>query len=111
MKVIYVAGPLVAADHWEIRHNINEAAALGLEVARLGHCPVIPHTNTGAVFLGTLTPEFWYEATLELLRRCDAIILTPYWPKAKGAIAERDEACRRKMPIFYNLDELRRWNG
>ena len=109
MKLVYVAGPLMAANDWEIRENIHRAAALGLEVAKLGCYPVIPHTNTGSVFIGTITPEFWYAGTLELLRRCDAMILTPDWEDSKGARAEVEDAKHRGQPIFSGVNDLRIW--
>ena len=55
--MVYVAGALMANDHYQIRLNIDRAAAVGLEVAKLGAAPLIPHTNTGAWFIGTLTPR------------------------------------------------------
>jgi hypothetical protein len=108
-KVVYVAGALIADDHYKIRLNIDRAAAVGLEVAKLGAAPLIPHTNTGAWFIGTITHEFWYEATLALLRRCDAMILVPGWQGSKGTQAEIDEALARKMPIFDRVEQLATW--
>lgn len=109
MKVVYVAGPLFGPNDWEIRRHIHRAASLGYEVAKLGAYPVIPHTNTGSVFIGTKTPEFWYEGTLELLRRCDAVILVLGWEDSKGSRAEFDEAKRLNMPVFTRVDELKTW--
>ncbi len=106
VKLIYIAGPLFAADDWQIRQNIHRAAQVGFEVAKRGACPVIPHTNTGAVFMGTLTHEFWYDATMELMRRCDAIVMEPGWEKSKGAAAEAAEASDRGMPIFAVYEDL-----
>lgn len=109
MKVVYVAGALIADDHYKIRLNIDRAAAVGLEVAKLGAYPLIPHTNTGAWFIGTLTPEFWYAATLEAMRRCDAIVLAPGWETSKGTKAEIEEAKRLSMPVFMSINDLRIW--
>ena len=109
MKVVYVAGPLFGPNDWEIRRNIHRAAALGYEVAKLGAYPRIPHTNTGSVFIGTLTPEFWYAGTLEALRRCDAVILVNGWEESKGARAEVEEAVRRNISVFTRVDELKAW--
>jgi hypothetical protein len=109
VKVIYVAGALIADDHYKIRLNIDRAAAVGLEVAKLGAAPLIPHTNTGAWFIGTLSHTFWYEATLELMRRCDAVILVPGWQGSKGTQAEIDEAIARKMPIFERIAQVQTW--
>jgi nucleoside 2-deoxyribosyltransferase len=109
LKLVYVAGPLFGPNDWEIRRHIHRAAALGYEVAKLGAYPVIPHTNTGSVFVGTMTPEFWYAGTLELLRRCDAVILVTGWEDSKGSTAEFAEARRLNLPVFSFVHELKTW--
>lgn len=109
MRVVYVAGALIADDHYKIRLNIDRAAAVGLAVATAGASPVIPHTNTGAWFIGTLSHAFWYEATLELMRRCDAVILVSGWEESKGTQNELVEAKRLGLPVFTNVDELTAW--
>ncbi len=99
-KLVYIAGPLMGAHAWGIHENIYRAAQIGFEVAKLGAYPVIPHTNTGSVFMGTMDAEFWYAGTLELMRRCDALVMVPGWEKSTGAAAEAKEASERGMPIF-----------
>jgi hypothetical protein len=106
---VYVAGALFAEDHYAIRLNIDRAAAIGLEVAKSGASPVIPHTNTGAWYIGTISHEFWYEATLELMRRCDAIVLVPGWQGSKGTKAEIEEAKRLNLPVFDTIAALSAW--
>ena len=109
MKIVYIAGPLSGPNDWEVRRNIHRAAALGYEVAKLGAYPVIPHTNTGSVFMGTLTDEFWYGGTLELLRRCDAVLCVAGWQDSQRTNAEVEEARRRSTPVFERVDELKAW--
>ena len=73
MKVVYIIGPFRGKSHWEVAENVRNAERLGLEVAKLGAMPLIPHKNTEN-FDGLLTDEFWIEGTKELLRRADAAI-------------------------------------
>ena len=87
MKVIYVAGPYSAQHQYERDLNIANATRFGALVAEAGACPLIPHANTGALW-GTKTPEFWYEATEQLLKRCDGAVFIPGWHRSKGSIAE-----------------------
>lgn len=108
-KVIYVAGALIADDHYKIRLNIDRAAAVGFEVSKLGAYPAIPHTNTGAWFIGTHTSELWYELTLEFMRRCDAVILVPGWENSKGTRGEKEEAERLNIPVFDSIAGLAAW--
>jgi len=110
VKVVYVAGLFRGPTAWHIERNIRRAEEVGLAVAEAGAAPLIPHANT-RFFHGTLTDEFWLAATMEMLNRCDAVMMVPGWPDSKGALAERDEAKRLNMPVFDagDYDGLCRW--
>jgi hypothetical protein len=100
MKVIYIAGPFTGSTAWEIEKNVRNVEEIALEVARLGGMPLCPHANS-RFFHGQCTPEFWYEGTLELLKRCDAIVLHPDWKASKGCKDEQQWALQHGMAIFY----------
>lgn len=108
MRVIYVAGKFTAPNSWQRARNVRAAETVGFAVAQAGAMPLIPHANT-AHFDGTCSPEFWYEGTLELLRRCDAVMLVAEWEDSKGVKAELEEARARNMPIFARIDQLMDW--
>lgn len=113
MRVVYVAGPFTAGDGWAIEQNIRRAEEVGYRVVELGASPLIPHTNT-RFFSGTKTAEFWYEATLELLRRCDAMVTVEGWQDSKGTKRELAEAAERGIPVFDinredGLASFKRW--
>ncbi|MCP4967400.1 MAG: DUF4406 domain-containing protein [bacterium] len=110
MKVVYIAGPFRGPTAWDVERNIRRAEELAFEVANLGAMPLCPHTNT-RFFDGTLTGDFWLRGTMELLRRCDAMILTPDGENSAGASAERVEAELIRMPVFYNVLRLEAWLG
>ena len=100
MKVAYIAAPFSAKNHWDVTLNVIEAKKVAIEVALLGVMPMCPHGNTES-FHGTMTDEFWYEGTLELLKRCDAIVMHPNWIHSKGCKIEHAYAEENGMPIFY----------
>lgn len=106
MKVIYIAGPFRGKDHWEIEQNIRVAETLALEVWRLGAACVCPHTNT-RLFQGAAPDEVWLNGDLEILRRCDAVLLTPDWERSSGARAEADFALENGIPIFVLLSDIK----
>lgn len=112
MKLVYVAGPYRGQHAWEVEGNIRKAEELGFQIASLGCVPVIPHTMY-RFFDGTQTDKFWLGGTLELLRRCDAIIMGYMWRRSKGSSIEFDEAAKLGKPIFYNHPDsiklLRDW--
>lgn len=108
MKVIYVAGPFRGPSAWDIECNIRRAEALSLEVWRLGHAAMCPHTNT-RFFQNAAPDEVWLQGDLELLRRCDAVILTPDWKRSSGATAEVQYANEQNIPVFESIQELQNW--
>jgi hypothetical protein len=110
MKVVYVAGPFTARDMWQVRKNVHCAEFWGFEIAEAGGVPLMPTSNTEH-FYGTLTAKFWYDATMELLHRCDAIFMLPGWNLSKDARAEYDRAKELGLPIFHSADfvALEKW--
>lgn len=123
VKVIYIAGPMRAADGWEVNLNVHRAEVVAREVARMGAVPLTPH-SVGAHMIGTETDEYWLDATLELMRRCDAVLVLPealandagalYWIldddfpfyspltyRSKGTYGEVVEAKRLNIPIIF----------
>ena len=87
IPTVYIAGPFRAENAWEIEQNIRHAEEWGLRVAEMGCAPLIPHTNT-RFFHGTMTDQFWLDATMALLRITDAAFFIPGWVKSTGAKAE-----------------------
>lgn len=103
LPLIYIAGPFRGPTPITVRYNIEAARDLGLRVAEAGAYPVIPHTMT-ADFDKLLTDQFWLDGTLQLLMRCDGIVLTHTWEKSKGARAEHDWAKQHGMPAYVDVD-------
>jgi nucleoside 2-deoxyribosyltransferase len=99
-RLIYIAGPFRSDSRWQEEQNIRAAEALGYEIALLGAYPVIPHSNTRGYFSDAQPGEFFLDGTLELMRRCDAVIFLPNWQDSTGAIGEHDEAERLGLPVF-----------
>jgi hypothetical protein len=106
MLVVYVAGKFTGKTAWDVECNIRKAETLGLEVSRLGCSPLIPHTNT-RFFMGEGTYEFWIQATLALLTRCDCIITTDDWEQSSGARGEVKYANEHGIPHFRTIAELK----
>lgn len=108
MKACYIAGPYRAPTPYAVERNIRAAEAMILPVADLGLVPVVPHlmfrSHDGAL------PDAWFlAATLEIMRRCDAVLLLPTWQESSGAMAERNEAIRIGLPVFDSMDGLCLW--
>ena len=108
MKVIYLAGPFRGPDHWAIWQNINRAAALALEVWKLGAACVCPHMNSFC-FQGAAPDHVWLDGYLAILGKCDGILMTPDWQRSSGATAELRYAESHGLPVFLTLEDLAAW--
>jgi nucleoside 2-deoxyribosyltransferase len=105
MKVIYIAGPYRAATPHGILENIRRAEALAIEVWRAGYIAFCPHLNS-AFFDGLVPDEMFLAGTMEMLSRCDGVIIVEEWADSLGTRAELDYCYSNRIPVFYSLHEL-----
>jgi len=105
MIVVYIAGPFRGPTAWAVAENVRAAERLGLQVARLGAMPLIPHANT-MHFDGECSDQFWIDGTAELLQRCDALLTLPTWKASTGARGEVALAHELRVPVFHGIDEI-----
>lgn len=108
MKVVYIAGPYRSKDEWGVTLNIRAAEDLALRVWRMGAVALCPHKNT-AYFGGAAEDEIWLDGDLELITRCDAVVLVPGWEKSIGTINEVLHAIQRDVPVFEYSFNLSNW--
>ena len=111
MKLVYLIGPYRDNTVWGTHENIQTALAIGADVVKkLGPdwFPVIPHANTQ--FMDGLAPDqYFLDGTMELMRRCDAVLLMPGWAVSAGSLAEIAEAERLGLPVRFHNDCLDIW--
>ena len=117
MRLVYIAGAYDAPTPWGVRCNVRAAEDLAAKVNEADMAAVCPH-SWGAG--GNVTHEHMLAATMEVMRRCDAVILVSNWRTSSGALAEVAEATRLGIPVFGRaqterndggaLDGLIRWS-
>jgi hypothetical protein len=108
--LVYVAGPFSGADRGAVEANIRRAALRGVEVAKLGACPIVPHSNTSLPEYEHVQPySFWISATLEMMRRCDALLTVDGWELSSGARGEVNAMNDMDKPVFHDLEALASW--
>ena len=110
LPVVYIAGPYRAPTPWQVLAHVRAAQEAALAVWKMGAVALCPHSNTG-LFDGECPDEVWLQGDLELLRRCDAVLMIGAWAQSQGALGERRLAEALELPIFYDTVALRGWVG
>jgi len=109
-KVIYIAGKYRDKHEWNVVQNIRKAEALAIKVWKKGMVALCPHKNT-SLMGGACLDNVWMDGDLELLRRCDAVLLVDNWKESPGAGDEVTFAMMLGIPIFASFDELDVWDN
>ncbi|EMQ4336880.1 hypothetical protein WG681_004781 [Salmonella enterica subsp. enterica serovar Newport] len=117
--MIYLAGPYrpyIIGSGRTVPTTVNilkaEETAVSVVDQLYAHkmFPVTPHLNTANFEYkteGEIPDEYWLECTMELMRRCDAVLLIgDDAMRRSGTRAEVEEAKRLNIPVFNNLDHL-----
>lgn len=98
MKVAYIAGPFRSKTPWGVELNIRMAEMVAASYWRKGFAVITPHANS-RFFTGIVPDETFLEGDLEILKRCDLLVLAPGWEQSEGAKAERELALALRIPI------------
>lgn len=104
-RLAYIAGPYRGKSKEECELNIMAAKQVAKLAANKGWMPVTPHLNTqGFEYLCPHIPDdFWLDGTLELMRRCDLVILCPGWEFSSGTKNEITHAVSLGIPVIHDL--------
>jgi len=114
MKLIYVAGKYNGKDPIEIKENILKAERVALECWRKGWAVICPHKNTGGfeIYEGEqfISWNTWMDGDLEMVGRCDAIVMVDNWVFSQGARMELNHAQQLKKEVFMSVDDVEKLN-
>jgi len=105
MFVVYIAGPFRGPHAWAVEQNVRQAEAVAYSVFKAGAVALCPHTNT-RFFDGSLPDSVFLEGTLELMRRCDGVLVLPNSARSSGTLGEIQEAVRLGIPVFSCVGPL-----
>lgn len=111
IPVIYVAGPIRDETAWGREQNIRRAEGLALEVWQAGGAGVCMHSMTRYYCEKDASYETWMAGDMEILSRCDAVLLTPDWEKSPGARAEVEFARCLGIPVLHTAGAMRLFVG
>ena len=105
-SLVYIAGPYRSTNGRSVLENIRAAERVAIDLARAGVHFVCPHLNTAFMgghgdHSGVVDDDaFWLEMDLNILRRCDAVLLIDGWCDSAGALGEVAYAAEFQLPIF-----------
>ena len=102
MKIYYIAGPYRADSIRGVQQNIERASDVAYKYWKEGHAVICPHKNT-SFFDGQEFEDasIWLKGDLEILKRCDVIVMMKDWEKSIGASNELAYAESLKKEIIY----------
>lgn len=98
MKLCYVSGAYRAPTINGVYQNIQAARAVAGACWVRGFATICPHMNTA--FMDGLAPDaVWLDGDLEMVRRCDLVVVVPGWEQSQGTRAEIAEAQAHGIPV------------
>jgi len=101
--VIYISGPYSG----NIDANIQKARELAIKTWEAGYMVFTPHLNTFHFERDCKCAyEDYINGDIEMVNRCNAMLMTDNWKDSKGAITEHDYAKGYGIPVFYSLKEM-----
>lgn len=109
MKLVYVAGPYRSETREGVAQNVAAARHVGQLCVRKGWFPVLPTINTAHFdhdFPGLADDQYWLDGTMELMRRCDAVVLVDGWQYSSGAQGEIEEARKLGLKVYANTNVM-----
>lgn len=111
MKVIYISGPYRGATPFDVHRNILKAAEISIKVWEIGAVALCPHLNTYLFefYAKHIDNNTWINGDIELVKRCNAVLAIDGWEYSEGSQQEIDVAFEHRIPIFYTIEDLKKW--
>lgn len=104
---VYVAGPYSNPDPLGVEINVCKAMDAGDELEDAGLVAFIPHLSHFRHCRRFRDYEHWIRVDLVWLRKCDALLRLE--GESKGSDGEVEEAQRIGVPVFYRVEDVKRW--
>jgi len=112
--IAYVAGPYAGKGRFGIVRwfrqwrNILRARKVAYALWSRGYTVICPHTNTA--WMDKACSRDWFlKGDLEILDRCDVMVLLPGWRNSEGTMGELKYAFDHGIEVFNSVDALDKW--
>lgn len=102
--IVYVAGPIRPKGSQTLQGNLEQAKEIALELWLAGFAVICPHANTDLpieLAEKEMNTARWIEGDLEILRKCDAVVVCPGWETSAGTLEEIGFAKGAGIPVYY----------
>jgi hypothetical protein len=103
--LIYVAGKYTG----DVDANIAAARKVAIALWEKGHAVICPHLNSAHMEQDCkATWQDYLDGDLNMIARCDALVMVENWGNSPGAVMEHKYAESLGVPIYYapNLPDL-----
>lgn len=107
MSIYYICSRYCGKDKAEVDKHIQYAKDLTRKVLLHGHCAITPHLYITDCLNDSDPDErmLGLEAALELLEKCDAVVVGQKYGISEGMAAEIAQAKRLNLPVLYRDKE------
>lgn len=105
--IIYLAGPIRPKGKRTLEDNVATAKNIALRLWKAGYAVISPHANSDLpITLADKVVEAgkWLKGDLEIMSRCDAVVVLPDWEQSEGTRGEVVFAQERNIPVFFYPD-------
>ena len=105
--VIYLATPIRPKNGKTVDENVQYAKQLALELWKEGYTVICPAANSDlpiSLAEKELEADRWLKGDLEILARCDAVVVSPGWELSDGVKGEIGYAGMCHVPVFLYPD-------
>lgn len=107
LRVAYVCGAYHGMTPLEQSQNMDKAREAAIELWRQGYVVICPHLNSA--YLERYLPNVdFLGGYLQLIRRCDLVVLLPGWERSPGAGEERRLAEQMGIRVTTHADAIGR---
>ena len=100
MELVFISGPYRAKTINRVVQNIRIAEVAAIKYWLKGYAIICAHKNS-ALLDGVAPDETWLKGYLEILSRCDVIVMVPGWEKSEYSIKEHNFAISKSIKVIY----------
>lgn len=101
MKIAFISGSYRHETINGVLMNILKARAVSLKYWKKGYAVICPHLNA-ALMDGEMPDDTWLEGDIEILKRCDVIVMIKGWEQSIGAKKELEVAIQNGLTVIID---------